>query len=223
MQLIKPLIGIVAVNPDRYIGTLDNSIPWSYGLDFKYFKTVTEFGVVVMGRKTFESMGCKPLSNRLNIVLTSNKQYEAFGSVVVHSLPQLLQVLNNCNTQKHFCIGGGEVFNLLREYICGYLLTVVPDYVAEGVKLPHTALPLDITRLLNADTACVQMPNRLQKDATVVPVVKYTNVVNPLFAFEHEWDTQALLYAHQYRGFAEIIPTAKFTIDLESSLAAVGE
>ena len=68
---------------DRVIGK-DNFLPWKISADMKHFREVTKGQTVVMGRKTFESIG-RPLPNRVNIVITRDRNFSNEGCVVVHS------------------------------------------------------------------------------------------------------------------------------------------
>ena len=77
--------------------------------DREYFREITDGGIVIIGRKTFESMG-KPLPNRKNIVLTNNKDYTAHGVTVVHSIGQALEKIPINGSHKVFVIGGAEIY-----------------------------------------------------------------------------------------------------------------
>ena len=70
------LISIVAAMSNNRVIGKDNKLPWHLPADLKHFKKITEHGTVIMGRKTFESIG-KPLSNRYNVIVTRNVNYKA--------------------------------------------------------------------------------------------------------------------------------------------------
>ncbi len=97
------LIIIAALSRNRVIGK-NGKIPWHISEDLKRFKRITTGHTVLMGRKTYESMG-KPLVNRRNIVLTSK---EIPGVEIFSSLGEALQ--NLAGEEKVFVIGGGELF-----------------------------------------------------------------------------------------------------------------
>lgn len=97
---------IVAMSKNRVIGK-DGKMPWHLPNDLKYFKQVTTDNVVVMGRKTFESMG-KPLSNRINIILTKDVNYKAEGCLVFNSIDHLLESIKHISNV--FVIGGSELY-----------------------------------------------------------------------------------------------------------------
>ena len=99
---------IVAASENDVIGK-DNNLPWNQPADLKYFKNKTWGMAVIMGRKTFEAMG-KPLPGRVNIVVTSNKDWNAEGATVVHSIEAALQKADELNFKEIFITGGGEIF-----------------------------------------------------------------------------------------------------------------
>jgi len=95
---------IVAMDDNRLIGK-DNGLPWRLPADLQYFKQVTMGHTVVMGRKTFESIG-RALPGRRNLVLTRNEAYQAQGCTVIHSLDEI----DSAPEEEVFVIGGAEIF-----------------------------------------------------------------------------------------------------------------
>jgi dihydrofolate reductase len=95
---------VVAHSTNRVIGR-DGGMPWHLPGDLKRFRALTTGGVVVMGRRTFESLpsAFRPLPDRRNIVLTSDRAYRADGAEVVHELADAL-------AGGGFVIGGGAVY-----------------------------------------------------------------------------------------------------------------
>lgn len=107
------LVQVVAFDCKHCIGK-DNQLAWHIPEDLKHFKEITTGGVIVMGRKTFESMG-RALPNRVNWVITRDKNWSADGVKVAHSLEDALvqasqDVKSSANPDKLFIIGGGEIF-----------------------------------------------------------------------------------------------------------------
>ena len=99
---------IVAFDENNLIGK-DNSLPWHIPEDLKHFKTLTTGNRIIMGRKTFESIG-KPLPNRENIVLSKNGFiYE--GIKVYSKVEELLKTLND--EKKNYIIGGAGIYKEL--------------------------------------------------------------------------------------------------------------
>lgn len=97
---------IAAVAQNGVIGG-QNAMPWHIGEDLKRFKAITSGHPVIMGRKTFESLG-KALPNRRNVVITRNSGYEAPGAEVVESLEEALALFSP--DEEVFIIGGGEIY-----------------------------------------------------------------------------------------------------------------
>ena len=95
---------------NRVIGK-DNSLPWKLPEDMKRFKKLTTGKPVIMGRKTFESIG-KPLPSRKNIILTRDKNYEAKGCIVAHSAEGALKAAKG--SDEVMIIGGEQIF---REFL----------------------------------------------------------------------------------------------------------
>lgn len=91
---------------DRAIG-IENRLPWKLPADMKWFRRHTLGKPVVMGRKTFESFGGRPLPERLNIVVTRDENYRADGAVVVHDIDEALAAAGSV---EEVMIIGGESF-----------------------------------------------------------------------------------------------------------------
>lgn len=107
-----PVSLIVAYDQNMGIG-YQNKLPWHLPADLAYFKRITENNVIVMGRKCYESIG-KPLSNRINVILTRQKDYKAEGCLIYNSIPSLL---NNININEEvFVIGGSNIYRQFFPY-----------------------------------------------------------------------------------------------------------
>lgn len=134
--------GVVAMAPNRGIG-YRGTLPWHLPDDLKTFKRITTGHPVLMGRKTYESIG-KPLPNRQNIVLTRNKSWSADGVQVIHS-PEVLAGLELMNPEV-MVIGGAEIFALLLPMMSRMWVShVKADYPAD------TFLPQFEDRLAHAE------------------------------------------------------------------------
>lgn len=110
--------------------------------DLKRFKKLTENNIVIMGRKTLESLpGGNPLNNRINIVLTENKKYKKENVIVVNSIDKLLELLECINGEKNreeFIIGGGEIVNqLIHRCNEAYITKVFKDIEEIDTKIPN--------------------------------------------------------------------------------------
>ena len=97
---------IAAIGRRRELGR-NGKIPWNIKEDLKRFKEWTMGGSIIMGRKTFESIG-KPLPGRENIVITRNPSWKAAGIQTAHSLDESLQIAKNTP----WIIGGAEIYSL---------------------------------------------------------------------------------------------------------------
>ncbi len=100
---------VVAASENNVIGK-NNQLLWHLPKDMKFFKNVTWAMPVVMGRKTFESMGSKPLSGRKNIIITRKSDWKAEGVSVVNSLEAAVALASELNYNEIFVIGGGEIY-----------------------------------------------------------------------------------------------------------------
>lgn len=100
---------MVAHDPNGVMG-VNNDLPWHIPEDLKYFKETTMGKAMVMGRKTYESIG-RPLPGRLNIVITRNPDYQAEGVEVVQSLDKAIEIAREY-AEEVMIIGGAEIFKL---------------------------------------------------------------------------------------------------------------
>ena len=100
---------IVAAAENNAIGK-KNQLLWHLPRDMKFFKNITWAMPVVMGRKTFESMGGKPLPGRTNIIITRQPGWKADGVFVVNSLDAAEAVTIKMDFKELFVIGGGEIY-----------------------------------------------------------------------------------------------------------------
>ena len=99
---------IVAMGHNRVIGS-DNQLPWLLPADLKYFKAKTMGKPIIMGRKTYESIG-RPLPGRTNIVITRNKKWKADGVKVVHSTLSALKLAGKEKPEEAMIIGGEQIY-----------------------------------------------------------------------------------------------------------------
>ncbi|OCS88686.1 dihydrofolate reductase [Caryophanon tenue] len=101
------MISLIVAHDEQYVIGKDNDMPWHLPGDLQYFKAQTMGKPVIMGRKTFESIG-RPLPGRRNIVITRNRDYSAEGIEVVYSLAEALALTNDAPEQ--MVIGGQQIF-----------------------------------------------------------------------------------------------------------------
>lgn len=124
---------IAAVDQNWGIG-LKNQLLVRIPEDMKYFRQMTTGKVVVMGRKTLESFpGGQPLSNRTNIVLTTDQNYQKKDAVVVHSLEELFHKLQQYQSEDVFVIGGESIYRqLLDQCETAYITKIDYQYQADA-------------------------------------------------------------------------------------------
>lgn len=129
---MKNLIIITAMTENRVIGK-QNKIPWNLPNDLKYFKEKTLNFRVVMGRKTFESIG-KVLPNRENIILSKNKNLKISGAKVYNSIKKIIK---EAEQRKTFIIGGEEIYKLFINEVDFLYITLIKDTVKGDSFFPN--------------------------------------------------------------------------------------
>ena len=118
------IIGIAAVDRKGAIGK-GGKLPWHYSADMKFFRETTTGHAVVMGRKTWLTIG-KPLKNRLNIVLSRDASIEPQESLLVFSDIESVLSLSNSLTTDLFVIGGAQIYEAFLAHIEEWIITEVP-------------------------------------------------------------------------------------------------
>ena len=127
------IISIIAgIDKNRLIGQ-GNRLPWKLPADMKHFRRHTLGKPVLMGRKTFESIG-KPLSKRTNIVLTHDRNYRAEGCIVTHSVEEALDTAREC--EEIMIIGGASIYKLFLQRANRLYLTHIHDCFEGDVYFP---------------------------------------------------------------------------------------
>lgn len=123
---------IVVVDKAYGIGR-DNGLLTHLTDDLKYFRRTTLNKVVVMGRKTLESLpGGKPFDKRTNIVITTNKDYHTEYAQVVHNFDELFRVLEQYPSEDVFICGGATIYNALYPYCeYGYITKIDATFEAD--------------------------------------------------------------------------------------------
>ncbi len=124
------LSAIVATDRKGTIGK-EGQIPWYLPADLKFFKRTTLGHPVIMGRKTFVSIG-RPLPKRTNVVLTRDAFFTASGVVVQHSLNDALSHPAVAEAETAFIIGGGELYKQSLDLVSTVYLTIVDAEIEGG-------------------------------------------------------------------------------------------
>ena len=128
---MKPKISIIAaIGKNRELGK-KNKLLWHIPDDLPRFKKLTTGHPIVMGRKTFESIG-RPLPNRTNIVVTRDSSYDVEGVVVVHSIEKAIEEAKKKDKEEIFVIGGGQIYEQAIKFVDKLYLTLVEgEYEAD--------------------------------------------------------------------------------------------
>jgi len=131
------LSSIVAMDKNNAIGK-ENKIPWRLSSDLKHFKEKTMGYHMIMGRKTYESIG-KPLPGRMTIILTKDLAYTALGSIVVHSIEEAIDACPK--GEEIFIVGGQAIYEAFFPYThLIYLTQVETEIVGADTHFPTLSL-----------------------------------------------------------------------------------
>lgn len=120
----REVILIAAVGPGMLIGD-GSKLPWWLPRDMRLFRRLTVNHPIIMGRKTFESLGSKPLPKRKNIVISRNPSFTAKGCEIAHSIEEALGMTPT--DSRVFVIGGGTVYQQAMPFATAILLTEIFD------------------------------------------------------------------------------------------------
>lgn len=130
-----PIALIAAMDLDRCIG-VNNTLPWHISADLKRFRALTTGKPVIMGRKTFDSLGGKPLPNRLNIVISRNPQTDTDSVVWAASLEAAIDTARAQNPDEIMVIGGAQIYALALKLADRLYLTEVETRVQGDAHFP---------------------------------------------------------------------------------------
>jgi dihydrofolate reductase len=123
---------IVALSENNVIGK-GNKLPWKLSADLKRLKSLTMGHHIVMGRRTWESLG-RLLPGRVNVIITTDKNFAAEGGIVVHSMEEALQV--SSPDPEIFIFGGGKIFKEALPLVDRIYLTLVHTQVEGDAHFP---------------------------------------------------------------------------------------
>ena len=128
---------IVAVDSNWAIGK-ENKLLVSIPQDMKFFRETTKGKVVAMGRKTLESFpGGQPLKNRVNVVLTTDKNYKVKDTVIVHSVEEMVEELKKYNSEDVYVIGGESIYRQLLPYCTKAYVTKIDHAYDADTYFPN--------------------------------------------------------------------------------------
>ena len=129
------IVLIAAVGENGEMGH-NNELLWHLPGDLPRFKEITMGSPIIMGRKTFDSIG-RALPGRLNVVLTANAEWQSKGVVVASSIDQALKLAQAEKTDKAFVIGGGQIYTLFLPYASTLEMTEVYDTPVADTFFPN--------------------------------------------------------------------------------------
>ncbi len=152
---------IVAMSENRVIGKA-NSIPWSIPGELKHFKELTTENIVIMGRKTFESIG-RPLPNRTNLIVSKNAQFDAKGCSVFSTFEAALSEARKLD--RPIFIGGGETLYRQALLLCDSLYVTTVHCLVEGGDTYFPELPAGVFTEVSAErvAAVIDYTRRVYK------------------------------------------------------------
>ena len=134
MSAGPPLISLIVAMAQNGVIGRDNSMPWRLPEDLKRFRAFTLGRPILMGRKTFESIG-RPLEGRTNLVLTRDRSWFAPGVIVVHSVEEALTQASA--SDELVVIGGAEIYRLVLPFARRIYLTHVHADVQGDITFPE--------------------------------------------------------------------------------------
>lgn len=126
---------LVAFDENRVIGK-NNTLIWHLPADLKRFKTLTTGHVIIMGRKTFESIG-KPLPNRTSIVISRQADLQIDGAIIAHSVEEAILKAKSITREDIFIVGGAEIYALSLPLADQILVTQLHDIFEGDAYFPE--------------------------------------------------------------------------------------
>ncbi|MDD5385331.1 MAG: dihydrofolate reductase [Gallionella sp.] len=124
---------IVAMAKNRTIG-IDNTLPWRIPADLQHFKKLTMGHHMIMGRKTFESIG-RPLPGRTTVVVSRDRSLKIDGCIVAHSLPEA--IANCASDPQVFVVGGADIYAQALDLADALLITEIQQDVDGDAHFPE--------------------------------------------------------------------------------------
>ena len=156
---------VVAASDNNVIGK-DNQLLWHLPKDMRFFKNTTWGLPILMGRKTFESLGSKILPGRLNLILSNQKNINSNGAILVHSIAEAIEIAKHKDYKQLMVIGGGQIYELALPLASTIMLTRVhttiqgdtyfPELNSEWILKDATQYPSDEKHLYSFTIECWQ-------------------------------------------------------------------
>lgn len=149
---------LVACDENRVIGK-DNQLIWHLPADLKRFKSLTTGHVILMGRKTYESIG-KPLPNRTTIVITRQVDFQAEGTITAHSVEEAILKAKSLTREDIFIVGGAEIYSLSLALADQLLVTQLHDIFEGDAFFPE--ISSDIWEIVDRERGLTDEKNPFQ-------------------------------------------------------------
>ena len=149
---------IAAVSKNRVIGH-QGDLPWKIPEDLKYFKARTLNKCIIMGRKTFESIG-KPLPNRTTIVISRQADLQIEGAIIAHSVEEAILKAKSITREDIFIVGGAEIYALSLPLADQILVTQLHDIFEGDAYFPE--IPSDIFEISERERGVTDEKNAYQ-------------------------------------------------------------
>jgi dihydrofolate reductase len=149
---------LVAFDENRVIGK-NNTLIWHLPADLKRFKALTTGHVIIMGRKTFESIG-KPLPNRTTIVISRQADLQIEGAIIAHSVEEAILKAKSVTREDIFIVGGAEIYALSLPLADQILVTQLHDIFEGDAFFPE--IPLDTWEVSERERGVTDEKNAYQ-------------------------------------------------------------
>ncbi len=130
------IIIIAAKSSNDVIGN-NNDLVWHLPADLAFFKSKTKGHLVIMGRKTFESIGSKPLPGRPTIIVTRNKNFQAKDCQIAPSIPEALTLAEKSGREEVFILGGAEIYKKIINHADQMFITEVNAIMVGDTFFPE--------------------------------------------------------------------------------------
>jgi dihydrofolate reductase len=149
---------LVAFDENRVIGK-NNALIWHLPADLQRFKTLTTGHVIIMGRKTYESIG-RPLPNRTTIAITRQETFNPEGILVSHSLEEAILKAKSISREDIYIVGGAEIYQMSLAVADQILVTQLHDIFDGDTYFPE--IPLDTWEIVTREKGISDEKNKFQ-------------------------------------------------------------
>jgi len=158
---------LVACDENRVIGK-DNQLIWHLPADLKRFKSLTTGHVILMGRKTYESIG-KPLPNRTTIVITRQVDFQAEGTITAHSVEEAILKAKSLTREDIFIVGGAEIYSLSLAMADQLLVTQLHDIFEGDAFFPE--ISADTWEIVDRERGVTD--EKIHSNTVTLPIKKH--------------------------------------------------